>query len=421
MPEWEFSVSFSSPAFLGSVQQGTKAVTYFKKDKRTKQFVQLHERKPYFPVDDGVRVPSLRGILAFWYRAGLEQKSDVFEAQERAWGSADGGQGLRLRPTQMPTLPKPEAFQRVNPGFLYIGYGPLQPVEVPDRTGHRKVVSSYNEQHARDYIAADSAHRFAFAARGRPDQITALKRAATLLLLFGGMGSRSRRGWGSVHVAGEDIPPPPENVGSVARWIQAALSELGIRFQQPNDAESPPVDPNGPPFSQLSPGTSIRLLTNGSSGWDNPEEVLLEFSRRFRELRSYQDKRPLAVSDHDREFADWENRTMTYVPRRLAFGMPYQPGRSWWKGDSKPWKMAYQGRDSKGDEVNRRASPLILKVLRLANGKHVGIALFLRASFFGDPGTVIEAEGKKGTSVFPGYSAIDELFRQPGWTTVTLP
>ena len=134
----------------------------------------------------------------------------------------------------------------------------------------------------------------------------------------------------------------------------------------------------------------------------------------------------MAKTDHDIEFADADAllknnpaQAIRDVPRRLAFGMPYQPGHH------RVWRIEYRGRlkgaKSTEEEITRRASPLILKVVRLSETQHVGVALFLKSSFFGLSDIEVTAKGAERTLPFPGYQAISDFFKDQSWTKVSLP
>src|SRR5262249_40849961 len=106
---------------------------------------------------------------------------------------------------------------------------------------------------------------------------------------------------------------------------------------------------------------------------------------------------------------------------RLAFGLPYHPQQQ-----RDGWDIEYRGRPAaKGQDdsadAKRRASPLLLKVFRLAPRRYVGIALFLEASFFGDPGREIGTVGRPHTQPFPVYGAVSALLDGSGWTEVAFP
>jgi CRISPR/Cas system CMR-associated protein Cmr1 (group 7 of RAMP superfamily) len=267
------------------------------------------------------------------------------------------------------------------------------------------VATSYNSNQCRDAILLEPAARFRFVARGNAEQIEALRSALILLHFFGGVGSRSRRGWGSIEVA-DPVPQRQQNE-EVSNWITRVLGKV-----------PPPQD-----FSSL----AWKNLTFSAFGCDSEiyvtrslendyEDVLLQFFRCFESVRSWRKRQPIAVCDHGIEMADALGSHLTDVPERLAFGLPYHPRSRTGHG----WDIEYLGLSSGSGEATRRASPLILKVLRVGE-KYAGVALFLKSNFFGDPGMQVGASKKRGTKPFPGYRAVDELLKHPIWTQVALP
>lgn len=418
--EFRFDLDFNSPAFLSEVPRGTKRFEYLKKNQNTRQFERDEAEPDHYPADPrGIRIPSLRGVLEFWYRAlqgDAASSQEVFDRQTKVFGSADGGQGLTIRPAGVPKFESGElCFDEREPQpYLYLGYGPLQLLRIPERAGDtrgRQVVTTYHAKQARDAIKVsdNSRGRFRFAARGTRHQIAALKRALTLLHLFGGLGSRSRRGWGSVEVTADGIQPPKGNVAP-AEWITSTLEDVWGSGRYP-------AAKGDPAFSALSPGTRI-CVTRPIEG--DYRKVLKWFFERFQAVRSYQQTGSAGVADHALEVSDFNlppGKSITRAPDRLAFGMPFQPGKGW----TMEYRGSPRGTPSSKDDVSRRASPLLLKVIRLGPQSHVGVALFLQAQFFGDPNLEIGAVGKDLTQPFPGYGAIDQFLKHPGWTSVPLP
>ncbi|MCB1035924.1 MAG: hypothetical protein KDD47_19035, partial [Acidobacteria bacterium] len=194
MPELEFTIRLNSPAFLGA------APAEWPGDSETS----------YFPVDPlGLRVPSLRGVLAFWYRSllGDLDSEEVFRRQATVFGAASRGQGVRIVPTGSAHWTsgeiRPPRDRDIR--FLYLGYGPLQlEGSGPGPDGNpRYTISSHAGDRPRDGIDVTPNQprpQFKFLARGSRYQLVELGRALRLMHLFGGVGGRSRRGWGSVAV-----------------------------------------------------------------------------------------------------------------------------------------------------------------------------------------------------------------------------
>ena len=410
LEEYRFDLLLNSPAFVNDVARGTKKIPLVGKPKP--------KTVDHYPIDpQGIRVPSLRGILEFWYRSLLGHISDsdaIYAHQAKVFGSTDVGQGLTLRVAGKPCMPEPGelGFESNTQALLYLGYGPLQLLKRQFGDSTKNVLTSHNAEHAKDAVPIGEGERprFSFVARGKKAQLEELRKALLLLHLFGGVGSRSRRGWGSVEVVGDLIPPPEEDV---VAWIQNTLGSVW-RTEQP-------VTKGLPRFSALNSQCKIYVTPVFRGDYRAP---LLEFYRHFSRVRSYPTSK-LAQSDHEIEVKDFAalqkspGQAIQKVPLRIAFGMPYQPGHH------RVWGIEYRGRprggNSSDDEVTRRASPLLLKVVRLSADRHVGVALFLKSSFFGQSDIEVTAKGAGQTQRFPGYQAITDFFTDPAWTKVTLP
>ena len=138
------------------------------------------------------RIPSLLGALRFWYRATapadlLNNISKLREAEAKLFGSTDTGQAsflVRDNSSQITTADANNARWANNKhGICYLGYGTM----------------NFRGQVQRNYIKEGSTINIKFIFRPLKDSdIQGLRRALEALSLFGGLGSRSRRGFGSV-------------------------------------------------------------------------------------------------------------------------------------------------------------------------------------------------------------------------------
>lgn len=411
--DYPFTLRVVSPAFNGGAPAGTRTVSRLT-GKNGGQEVQTVQA-PYHPADPrGIRIPSLRGVLAFWHRAccgGLDAPL-VFAQQGAIFGSLDAGRGLAIRPAGRPRLdPGPLVFPGVDQAMLYLGFGPL--LLLKDPVTQRSAVTSHNHKAVRDAIRVGPKGEVAaigFVARCTEHQRVELERALRLLHLFGGIGSRSRRGWGSLEVEAPCIEA--YGGGEPVPWIERSFA----RALRGGDGEAALLGTR-PTFSAFSSGTRVVATPHLAGGY---EAVLRELFRRFGEVRLWgrgTSPPPIAVRDHALEQADAGGTAITGVPERLAFGMPYQPASR-----RNRWSIEYGSVDGSGaeDPNTRRASPLFLKVHRAPDGRHFGVALFLEAAFFGDPARRITARQKTGSQPPPGYGAVHAYLDCPRWRQVDL-
>lgn len=391
MPELNFSLKVVSPAFVaGAMEEEVKIA-----DKT----IAYRRIGPKF--GDGLRVPSLRGVLRFWYRAmnGLNDVKKLNQQEAEIFGDTTHGQGLRIIPCG------PDKWSvRAETGSQvegYLGYGPLAL-----KDGDFK---SHNNNAQRDAIIPGSL--FQFRALGTKEQIEVLQKCLIMLHLFGGIGSRSRRAWGSIIVSAEFIPSVDDN--NFEDWFIARLN-----FVFPKGLLSSTVQ-----YSALTLCSDIRYFSVPQSKKESYQEVFKEFFEQFKNLRHYKTGK-LGMIDVKEEHRDFESGSLNTLPKRVAFGLPYQPGKS------KEWALRYLG--NKSPKIDRRASPLILKVLP-SNNYTYGIALFLKTStFFGKSDTEMVAEKCEGETKkdkwkplsgkldCKDWSAIDQFLAKKEWQKINL-
>lgn len=358
---------------------------------------------------DGLRIPSLRGVLRFWFRAMNHHSisEELFKAEAEVFGSTERGQGIRFIPTGIENWKS----GRVDGDYAmgYLGFGPMMNV--------RGGSSSYHRNGSRDAILPGTV--FKFRAIGDKYQIKALERSLMLLHLFGGIGSRSRRAFGSVKVISGFIPPLETNQ-QVIDWFSNVLDSVWPASQKPSMLSHLPI------YSSFSSNSIIKISKKPKN---NINAVIQEFHNRFKAIRIYKKGNhagspQIARDDHDLELKDStnSNRDITGVPQRLAFGMPYHP-----QSRDNGWDIEYFGyypdpkNPGKIRKKDRRASPLILKVFHGPDGNYYAVSLFLKAQFFGIPGVEIgQSEGGKKMA-FSNWHAIDEFLRCPDWRTVPIP
>ena len=141
------------------------------------------------PKDAELRLPSFKGALRFWWRAlawsRLEGNLGAIEEEEaELFGSADKGQSsvsMRLTNYEKPNSREGHSL-KVGQGAKYLGYGVME-------TGSC----------ARYCLAAPFDFTIHMRCRNLDSQeLDTLKDSLTTLGIFGGMGSKSRKGYGSL-------------------------------------------------------------------------------------------------------------------------------------------------------------------------------------------------------------------------------
>jgi CRISPR type III-B/RAMP module RAMP protein Cmr1 len=397
----EFTLELVTPAFVAGAR--AKEV-HMKSGKQT-----LHR---LIGVDgDGLRIPSLRGLLRFWFRAKEGAAPGLLSVREaRIFGSTERGQGVRLIPRESPPWTPKMIEARAGSAKSYLGYGPLNYVKEDGK------VSSHHGFGFRDAIPEGS--RFSFLALGSREQIEELKKCLVLIHLFGAVGGRSRRGWGSLRVECTAMTLNP--IDPIGPWINDVLVKhvWGSADARPSERDASPA------YSAFWQDTRIRCL---GSVHKSPDEVLEAFFEQFRLTRLYNRNNPklspeIAKADHDDEWATANGGGLSKAPQRMAFGFPYNVRFS--KGN----EVEYTASAPMGDktvEIHRRASPLLLKVIKLGSNRFSGVALFFNNPFFSKPAATIGAT--VNGSVLPARvppppsTAVDAYLGQPDWVPVALP
>lgn len=257
-----------------------------------------------------LRVPSFKGVLRFWWRAlawsRLNGNLKKIQREENTlFGSADGGQSRVIILPFHGKARSPGIGHNLSlgQGARYLAYGLRETHRAHIDGGFDLTV----QMRARD---CDSL------------TIDGLKDALVALGLFGGMGARSRRGFGSLSLQSIRLKnklkgyDEPQSMDDLTRRIADFRSRYGRT--------------GVPPYTALSKGARYLLLSSNDSF---PLKLL------------------------DRVGQELKN-AVRVVPRakRIAFGLPRKPHN------------------------NRRASPLFIHVHE-CGGRPVAVVSFLPARF----------------------------------------
>lgn len=350
---------------------------------------------------------SLKGPLRFWWRAWAYATSGAEEtaAQEkgRLWdlhrreaclfgaagreGENPGGQSrvlLRLVSAQLGTPLSVNSplrdwqNQSAGAGARYLGYGLM------GAFGPRAGMLDRSCYPAGGRFRVELLPRKDLRVEERDGLVAALK----LLGLLGGIGARSRRGWGSLclerlHGGGVtewSAPTAPMQYAAALKEVLPARAEL----------------PGGlPPFTAFSHDSRIELVRIG----DDPLRVLDEVGRAMQRYRAWgfrgrvnnQPSEQNFKRDHDWSKTPWHSEFRGFVPRRAAFGLPHNYG----KGIGV--KPAEGG--------DRRASPLLIHVHKFAPDRFAAILALLPAKFV--PGDRVELTWPQQRAATPNHMPTD--------------
>lgn len=264
-----------------------------------------------------LRLPSFKGVLRFWWRAlawsGLRGSlEEIRHEEDRLFGSSSHGQSPVSLTRVVCQRPK-SAFgndlrRRVGAGARYLGYGLME--AGADQRGFLRPGVDFTVQ---------------IRVREPKQKIEHLIGALRTLGVLGGLGARSRKGFGSVSLeslrqGGVETWRPPASVDSLRNTLQEVLESSRRRGL--------------PEYTALSNRSRIVLM---QSDQNDPLKLLDVVGRELRDgIRT--------------------------APRRerIAFGLPRAP------------------------RYERRASPLFIHIHDCAEGP-IAVVAFLPARFLNNP------------------------------------
>ena len=157
-----------------------------------------------------VRLPSFKGVLRYWWRALAWSRCRgdlevVRREEDRLFGSAGGGQSRVLMRWASPPEPTPIPVNEVlkvraggavvGDGARYLGYGVMEAFpRTNKRTGQRTAAGQITR-------AGLAPFDFTVQMRGRDlneQELTSLRDSLAALGILGGLGAKSRKGYGSL-------------------------------------------------------------------------------------------------------------------------------------------------------------------------------------------------------------------------------
>lgn len=330
----------------------------------------------------GIRPPSVKGALRFWWRAlnwGRFRKDapndakalqNLHRAEAELFGAAsddgDSGQGRFLLRAGYTEESQQVDWDKPLPGMQYLlGQG----------------LYHFKNGLQREYLKPGTLElELLLKPKISEEQRYQLRHSLLALGLFGGLGSRARHGLGSVTV--ESIEDNRENVVWVPQK-RADLGELDKRFQIR-------LPETLPPFTAFS-----KLSRFDLSAMDHdPLLLLAAIGQQMQLYRSWGRKKKVNGQPAEQNFPDdhhsaraaADGQKPKALPRRMIFGLPHN---YFFSSDRKKLDIApaEEGR-------NRRASPLFLHIHRFADGSYGAFHLLLPAVFL-PPADRIQLKGKK--------------------------
>lgn len=357
-----------------------------------------------------LRAPSLRGAMRYWYRALLggstlpySDNKSLKGLEAEVFGETERGSAIAvLIHTDKPeveTFQKDRAIRTADGSFLPTGKDYLLwSMAASGRPGTPRY------QPDREYIKPGNT--FTVELRSRvPQKTDALEKAIAALWLvanLGALGSRANRGAGSIEIRSENP------IGGLSFGICPTVDELqqylvgGILqcLSLISGSNTWQAFPQVPDYDVLAPGVAeIWVVSSQPNGWGTAMGALEGIGARLRDYRSH--RSPLGRADHD-AVLDWlEGGEEAPQIKRAAFGLPI-PFRY---SDGGPADVIVPAH---GD---RRASPLRIRITRLATGRYVGVLTLFKSRFLGE-GVDLQLQRLKWQAPPPtDYTVIQDFIR----------
>lgn len=322
-----------------------------------------------------LRAPSLRGTLRYWWRA-LAAEADLPELERREtmiFGSTEQRSPIVIRLSQPETNQHPEWQRRpsrgrptasgpldYNAGINYLGFSLAKRHYIVPRQQFGLLVAERKSSGAQSVL---------------PSALAAL----WVVLWIGGLGSRSRRGFGSIQAV---QAPPLANLPSFRfrgspGGLASFLSE-GLRHCRDlipiGSTESDVAS-----YSQLrSRVARIVVLNRTWATWDAALGTIGAALQRAR----------IGLAPTMAQMAG-PGPLPAALPR-AGFGLPIQ------YFNPRLGKYALEVRGVDGSD--RRASPLIIRVVQLERDRFGVILVLMRAEFLPHDAYVSTGSGKRGTA-----------------------
>ncbi|MBC7233569.1 MAG: type III-B CRISPR module RAMP protein Cmr1 [Chloroflexi bacterium] len=319
-----------------------------------------------------LRAPAFRGALRYWLRAlvGAAGEQVMRQHEEHLFGmggeqATAGAVSLRLPALQgTPTQSYSELVKK-RPGIAYLWFTARGTKREPER----------------DAILP-TAFKFEMSLPRSKQPAQDLEQAAAVLWLLtrlGGVGARSRRFAGGVQVANvksnhnlESIvgrlrvhaTSPQELVDELANGIESARNAFGIQ-QLANPAPDQ--------FDVLHPDRcQIFVLVQSFDSWQDAVEKIGQIYQSFRALRQpdYNVVKTAMTSGND----------LQGTVKRAAFGLPI-PFFYRSLGNRTATLQAEERQGNDISKIDRRASPLWMRAVKLSNCKYAVVFTWFKSRF----------------------------------------
>ena len=336
-----------------------------------------------------LRLQSFKGVLRYWWRAlawsRLNGKlNDIRKEENSLFGSSDEGQSrISMRLELGVNQPKPSRKDKneiltvptsgrrvVGEGARYLGYGVMDTFNGKKTKAGKLIRSCLNTPF--DFTVC----MLAYDQDGKPECVESLKDALIALGTFGGMGAKSRKGYGSLVIQsllinGREEYEAPQSINELKDKIRNLRKGTNVNKL--------------PEFTALSENTRHLVL---SSDKKEPLEMLDLIGRELIRYRSWGYNGKILGNEkseknfkNDHDLMKKNSGERNHHPKRVAFGLPHNYGKN---QEVRPAEKKY----------DRRASPLFVHIHEFENAP-VAVLSFFPTKFLPEGKRVILVGGEK--------------------------
>ncbi|MHA1265530.1 MAG: type III-B CRISPR module RAMP protein Cmr1 [Candidatus Helarchaeota archaeon] len=364
--------------------------------------------------NEGLRAPSLRGAMRWWFRAvaggvkfsyGDLDLNSVIKEEERIWGTDDKRSKVSLSVVSRNL--NISTFQNVKKeGIRYLSYGLF-------KRPYTDLGSQFGIRILFRYIVSDE----------EKEKVIA---TLWLLLNLGNVGSKSRKGFGglrvtnNVTISGIEFKNP-SSLKELEEYLKNNLKECIRIFGWGGRT---PMNKSLPKYPIIAPYYwKMKILYNTYNSAIDAINYIGKKIRKYREDRDNSSARPIRPTGKG-TFLYWVTRDYSSVKSIYTKGSPSTPpGSIFGLPHQFQFRSINQKAVVKGTEHDRRASPLYIKIWKLGNNRFaVGLQLFkslflpenkLRISALQNPNIKADVN-------LPSYSYLENFLNQLSGRWITL-
>ncbi|MBA2662026.1 MAG: type III-B CRISPR module RAMP protein Cmr1 [Bradymonadaceae bacterium] len=341
-------------------------------------------------VNAELRLAGFKGALRFWWRAmGWQRFADLDQVRSegaRIFGDATAqsavlfrlGAGLSQSCSGGDCLPIEVEDETSGEGLLYLGAGLWETVDT-GKSGGRRGARPTELRVSRACLPAPFEFTVKMLVRGADGQdviCQELEQSLKLLGLVGGIGARSRRGFGSLTLV--ELRAPAGRVWKAPQTLEALASELeALKLFGASGSAS-----NRVPYTAFSKDSRVVLLQGGDN--ESAAQLLDRVGKEMMRYRSWGKKGVVLGQRAEKNFRDdhhlmqsaTQGRRVNGHPKRIVFGLP----QSYYFSSLRTGSSVTPS----GLDVDRRASPLLIHIHQVSDERPVAVVTFLPADFLPD-------------------------------------